>query len=61
MRLQPKVPPRLDNVFASQPLYFVTFCTYRRRPLLATDQVHEAFITFAERAQRRCRPLRHHA
>src|SRR3712207_6039914 len=47
---RPRLPPRLDRVFARTPLYFVTFCPYRRRPLLATPAVHDAFIGFAERA-----------
>ncbi|CAN5784749.1 hypothetical protein BH20VER1_BH20VER1_05380 [soil metagenome] len=50
MRVQPRVPPRLDRTFDSRPLYFVTFCTYRRRKLLATAEVHDAFSSFAERA-----------
>ena len=46
----PKLPPRLDFVFSDSPIYFITFCTYRRRALLATPSVHEAFLTFATRA-----------
>ena len=34
------------------PLYFVTFCTHQRRPFLARDEVHAAFVLFAERAGR---------
>lgn len=34
---------RLSNVFASDPLYFVTLCTHERRPLLADASTHAAF------------------
>jgi putative transposase len=34
------------------PLYFVTFCTHCRKSLLACDEIHAAFVLFAERAQR---------
>jgi REP element-mobilizing transposase RayT len=44
-------PPRLSHVFASYdaPLYFVTFNTYQRRPLLACRTVHAAFAEYSER------------
>jgi putative transposase len=32
-------------------LYFVTCCTFRRRPLLATKDVHATFVEFGQRAQ----------
>jgi len=47
----PRAPRRLDLIFPRNPLYFVTCCTYRRPPHLATDQFHAAFVTFAQRAQ----------
>jgi REP element-mobilizing transposase RayT len=40
----------LHLVFAHAPVYFVTFCTYRRRRWLATEKVHAAFLEFGERA-----------
>ena len=43
-------PRRLDRIFADAPLFFVTCCTYRKRPKLANDAFHNAFIAFAERA-----------
>jgi len=46
----PRVPPPLDRLFPSNPVFFVTACTYRRRPLLATDAVHNVFLRFARRA-----------
>jgi REP element-mobilizing transposase RayT len=39
---------RLDQVFVHFPIYFVTTCTYRRRKLLSTSAVHEAFLEFAK-------------
>jgi REP-associated tyrosine transposase len=46
----PQIPPRLPRVFANNPLYFVTFCTHRRRKLLAIKSVNDAFVQFAIRA-----------
>jgi REP element-mobilizing transposase RayT len=46
----PRTPRRLQFVFAAQPLYFVTFCSFRKRPYLATAAVHNAFEAFGERA-----------
>ena len=46
----PGFPPRLHLIFAHAPVYFVTFCTYRRRCWLATEKVHAAFLEFGERA-----------
>src|SRR5438270_10587909 len=45
----PRRPPRLDQLF-SVPVYFVTFCTYRRRLILANRAVHIAFEDFAASA-----------
>jgi putative transposase len=50
VREYPKLPPRLRWIFAHNPLFFVTFCTYERRKLLASDPVHTAFVSFATRA-----------
>ena len=50
VREYPKVPPRLRWIFAHNPLFFVTFCTFERRKLLASDTVHTAFVSFATRA-----------
>jgi putative transposase len=47
----PRAPRRLDIVFPRNPLYFVTCCTYRRRPYLANERVHASFVKFAQRAQ----------
>ena len=46
----PRLPPRLGRVFPSNPVYFITLCTYRRRQLLATSPVSDDFIRFAKRA-----------
>jgi hypothetical protein len=37
VREYPKLPPRLRWIFADNPLFFVTLCTYERRKVLATD------------------------
>lgn len=50
VREYPKLPPRLRWIFASNPLFFVTFCTYQRRKLLTSDSVHAAFVEFASHA-----------
>jgi putative transposase len=49
----PKLPPRLRWIFAHNPLFFVTFCTYERRKELASDAVHAAFVAFASQANLR--------
>jgi REP element-mobilizing transposase RayT len=53
VRNYPKLPPRLRRIFAHNPLFFVTFCTYERRRLLASDAVHAAFVAFASEANSR--------
>jgi REP element-mobilizing transposase RayT len=50
----PKRPPRLDLLFSSvRPFYFITFNTYKRRPLLARTEIHEVFRSFCSRAKDR--------
>ena len=45
-------PPRLELRFSKlRPLYFVTFNTYKRLPLLARADIHETFCVFCNRAQ----------
>jgi putative transposase len=46
-----ETPPRLPIIFQrfNAPLYFVTFNTLLKRPLLANDSVHAAFRSYAER------------
>jgi putative transposase len=48
--MYPRLPPRLPRLFPSNPVFFVTLCTYRRRKLLVVDVVNASFIQFAERA-----------
>ncbi len=45
-------PPRLDLIFqrSHSPVYFVTFNTHTRATLLATAEVHEAFVEYCRRA-----------
>ncbi len=47
----PRRPPRLGRIFATSPVYFVTFCTHKRQRFLAKDEVHTAFVLFAKRAE----------
>ena len=42
-------PPRLEQIFSAQPLYFVTFNSWQRSPLLANESVHTAFCEYAEK------------
>jgi REP element-mobilizing transposase RayT len=49
----PKLPPRLRWIFRHNPLFFVTFCTFERKKLLACDAVHAAFVAFAIQAYSR--------
>jgi putative transposase len=39
---------RLDRLFTSRPLYFVTTNTEDRKPILANTQVHDAFRKFCQ-------------
>jgi len=50
MREYPKLPPRLRWIFPQHSVFFVTFCTYQRRKLLAADSVNAAFVAFARHA-----------
>jgi REP element-mobilizing transposase RayT len=50
MSKYPQVPPCLDRLFPNNPVFFVTACTYRRRPLLANDAVNNTFVQFSQRA-----------
>ncbi len=48
----PHRPPRLEQLFSNlEPFYFVTFNTYKRLPLLARPEIHDAFREFCVRAQ----------
>jgi putative transposase len=50
----PRRPPRLQSLFANtRPFYFVTFNTYKRLPLLAHPEIHEAFRSLCFCAQER--------
>ena len=46
MNTFPRVPPRLNRIFPHDPVFFVTVCTHRRKRLLASQSVHDAFISF---------------
>jgi REP-associated tyrosine transposase len=36
--------PHLDQVWSDVPIYFITSCTYKRRPILANPQVAQILI-----------------
>jgi REP-associated tyrosine transposase len=42
---------RLERIFPAFPIYFVTTCTFERNLILATHQVHDAFLTFAHHGE----------
>jgi len=46
-------PPRLERVFQkyNPPLYFVTFCTARRRKILANEAVHRVLVEYGRRGE----------
>ena len=41
---------RLDWVFTASPVYFLTTCTARHRPLLSSKSVHHTFLAFTQNA-----------
>ena len=47
----PNRPPRLSNVFKKfdPPLYFITCCTFDRKPLLDNDRFHDHFVKLMTR------------
>ncbi|WP_221030321.1 REP-associated tyrosine transposase [Actomonas aquatica] len=47
----PRRPPRIVPFANEAPIYFVTFCTIRRKNALATPAIHTAFRAFSTRAQ----------
>ena len=48
-------PPRLERLFAEYqvPLWFITFNTHRRAPLLANAAMHKRFLDFCAKAVER--------
>ena len=44
----PKRLARLDRLYVRSPIYFVTACTCKRKPLLARAEIHSAFLDFAK-------------
>ena len=55
MPTPPNKPHRLSRIFQNYeaPVYFVTFCTAKRKPILAIDIVHEALRQYAGKAELR--------
>ena len=52
-------PPRLEQVFQKYdpPLYFVTFTTWHRKPLLARQEVFDALIKYAQENESKGRAI----
>jgi putative transposase len=44
---------RLERLYIGNPVYFVTFCTEDRKPILANLFVHDAFLQFCREALKR--------
>jgi REP element-mobilizing transposase RayT len=44
---------RLEQLYSENPVYFVTFCTEDRKPLLAHQNIHSAFMHFCQEALKR--------
>ena len=51
MNHYPKRPPRIKLFQKVAPFYFVTFNTFKRKKLLASPELHKAFILFCQRAR----------
>ena len=50
----PKRPPRLPTLFNNQtPLYFITFNTQKRKPILDNNEIHSAYVEFCGRSPTR--------
>ena len=43
---------RLEGVYVRSPIYFVTACTAERKPLLANESIHQAFVTYSRQAEK---------
>lgn len=43
---------RLELIFPSSPIYFVTACTFNRKGILATSMIHDAFLRFAAEGEK---------
>ena len=44
---------RLEQLHVENPVFFVTFCTEARHAILASHNIHEAFLEFCRRALER--------
>jgi len=41
---------RLEQLYLDNPAYFLTFCTAGRKPILANEHIHSAFLSFCREA-----------
>lgn len=44
---------RLKEIYQDQPIFFITFCTFERRPILADSKLHESFQAFCVKSRDR--------
>ncbi len=44
---------RLEQLYADNPVYFLTFCTADRKAILANETIHKAYMEFAREAHAR--------
>ncbi|OFV80482.1 MAG: hypothetical protein A3D93_01370 [Acidobacteria bacterium RIFCSPHIGHO2_12_FULL_67_30] len=51
-RFKPRLR-RLERLFSDCPVYYLTACTQGRRRVLADQEVHASFVTFAGQAAQR--------
>jgi putative transposase len=48
-------PPRLDQLYPAytSPLYFITFCAWQRKPILANPDIRASLVSFGASAGKR--------
>ena len=49
MMIQPRLR-RLERLFFSSPVYFITFCTKDRKRILDNQEIHQSFVEFSMNA-----------
>ena len=48
----PRRPPRIRLFHRTRPFFFLTFNTYKRCRILDSDELHQTFVQFCDRAHR---------
>ena len=44
---------RLERLYTTNPTHFLTFCPSERKPILASQELHDAFVKFCQQALQR--------